>query len=77
MNGCLFKTLLIITFIIIAIAGFPYVKQYTSDSMQERFDKLSNSTTIFRKFLRYSSSEEKIKNKLKNNDNSKNKETTK
>ena len=53
MNGCLFKTLLIIIVLIGLFFGYPYFKKYTSDSMQEKISNLENKGTIVGKIIKY------------------------
>lgn len=72
MNGCLFKTLIVMTVIVALIAAFPYLRKYASDSMQEKFDKIENTTNILKKAVQYS-----YGRKSKENDDNKNKETGK
>jgi len=52
MNGCLFKTLLIMLTIVALFSGYPYIKQYTSNSMQDEINSLENKGTFLKKFTR-------------------------
>ena len=82
MNGCLFKTLLILTAIVGIFIGYPYVKEYMSDSMQSKIFNLETQGTIVKKFAKQVLSDQ-IADKVDNqqskenqeNDNTKNKKT--
>lgn len=63
------------TVIVVLIVSFPYFRKYTSDSMQEKFDKISNTATIVKKVIGYSYGKKSTEHKK--NDNTENKETGK
>ncbi|MES2678115.1 MAG: hypothetical protein V4612_07410 [Pseudomonadota bacterium] len=67
MNGCLFKSLLIMTVLVAVFLGYPYVKQYTSNSMQDEINSLETKGTFLKKFTR-----QIINQKAKDNDNTEN-----
>ncbi len=71
MNGCLLKTLLIMTVAAALFLGYPYVKQYTSNSMQDKINSLETKGDFLKKFVR------QLSNQKSTNDNTENKETGK
>lgn len=71
MNGCLLKTLLIMTAAAALFLGYPYVKQYTSNSMQDKINSLETKGDFLKKFVR------QLSNQKSTNDNTENKETGK
>ena len=60
----MFMTLLVALFL-----GFPYIKQYFSNSAQDKIHSIENQATFLKKFTR-----ELINQKNKNNDDNKNQE---
>jgi hypothetical protein len=73
MNGCLFKTLLIMAALVALLVFYPYLTKYTRDSMQEKISNLETKGTIAKKIVKIiynNQSKETPKN-----DNTKNKET--
>lgn len=57
------------------ILGYPYVKTYLSDSMQEKISNLETQGTVLKKFVKIIS-DQKSK-EIQENDNTENKETGK
>lgn len=51
--------------------GYPYVKQYTSNSMQDKINSLETKGDFLKKFVR------QLSNQKSTNDNTENKETGK
>jgi hypothetical protein len=72
MNGCLFKSLLLMTLLVALFLGFPYIKQYLSNGAQDKVQSLESQATFLKKFAR-----ELVNQKSKNNDDTKNQETGK
>ena len=83
MNGCLFKALLIMTAAVGLFLGYPYLKQYASESMQGKISNMEMQGEIVKKFAKQIISgkiaeqqQEQQENQQKN-DNTKNQETGK
>ncbi len=51
MNGCLFKSLLIMTAIVGLFFGYPYLKAYTSESMQGKISNWEMTGEVIKKFV--------------------------
>lgn len=55
--------------------GYPYIKKYTSNSMQDKINSLETQGTILKKFATIITN--KKSNEIQKNDNTENKETGK
>jgi hypothetical protein len=74
MNGCLFKTLLIMAAFLALLIGYPYLTKYTSQSMQAKISNLETKGTVIKKFVNIITN--KKSKEIQQNDNTENKETT-
>ncbi len=72
MNGCLFKTLLIMAALVALLVFYPYFAKYTSNSMQEKISNLETKGTIAKKIVKIIYNNQSKENQQ--NDNTKNKE---
>jgi hypothetical protein len=67
MNGCLFKTLLIITAFVAISAGYPHAKKFVTGKAESKISDLETKSTIFKKFIKYLP-KPNLKEKLNNDD---------
>jgi len=80
MNGCLFKTLLIMAALVALLVFYPYLTKYTSNSMQEKISNLETTGNVVKKIVKIisnkKSKEIQEENEQRKND-TENKETGK
>jgi hypothetical protein len=72
MNGCLSKILVLMFVLLAVLIGYPHLKEYASNSVQNEISGLENKADFVKSFAKKFTNQ-----KLKENDNIENKETRK